>query len=55
MLDRLDEIPYENILADLTVEDAAKTRRALSRLDAKGTVNNGRGAVFRGHHYKGVE
>ena len=55
MTDRLDEIPYEKIMLDLTVENAEQTREVLSRIDS-GQCSDAHAAGFtRGHHYKGVE
>ena len=55
MLDRLDEIPFKNILADLTVEDAAQTGTVLALLELTGPGYKQDNRFTRGHHYRGVE
>ena len=52
MLDRFQEIPYRNILIDLTIEDAARTSKILDQISGGGTFDADH---TRGHHYKGVE
>jgi len=53
MLDRLDTIPFDNIMLDFTIEDRAQVENILGFIDNP----DGRmiGNTTRGHHYKGVE
>ncbi len=63
MLDRLEQIRYENVLLDLTVEDARDTAEILRLAVSAGTEPEqegivripGRESYTRGHHIKGIE
>ena len=47
MLDRIEEIGYQNLLIDLTIEDGKETLKILQ--------GKASGEMTRGHHYKGID
>lgn len=50
MIDK--DVPWENVMADLTTENAEETAAVLEALMAGGEAPSG---IIRGHHFKGID
>lgn len=58
MMDKLEEISFDNLLVDFTVENSGETEEVLKKIDAfsnEKTSNEKERGISRGHHYKGVD